>query len=428
MKLQKLTIKNIASIEDAVIDFENGLLSEESLFLICGETGAGKTTILDAICLALYNETPRIDRAANEKYKDLGQAFSPKKEEVAINDNRQLMRRSTSEAWAELEFTGSNDIPYTARWYVARAHRKISGAIQDTKWTLENRKTHLQLTKKNEIKAEVQAAIGLSFEQFCRTTMLAQGDFTKFLQSKESEKSDILEKLTGTEIYSEIGAEIFAVTKAKRIEFEEQNRKLEGIRILTEEEIIETNDAIALQSAGVKENTEQKNNTLAKRDWLKRHAELLLTLDNQQKAWEDIKHRTQSDDFKQKELLIKEWSATTDARNWLSDLKRQQEQQVRNNEQAESLKTTFIHLCQGNNWLNNYLKEQKDQQNRVEEYLQTHASLLPMLEQSQSIITDLNAILASEKRISGYEKQLADLIRLQPIKTRECTNQEKFST
>ena len=188
MKLQKLTIKNLASIEDAVIDFENGPLSEESLFLICGETGAGKTTILDAICLALYNETPRMDHAENEKYKDLSQTFSAKKEDVAINDSRQLMRRNTSEAWTELEFTGSNETPYTARWYVARAHRKISGAVQDVRWTLENKKSGAQLNKKNEIKAEIQAAVGLTFEQFCRTTMLAQGDFTKFLQSKESEK------------------------------------------------------------------------------------------------------------------------------------------------------------------------------------------------------------------------------------------------
>ena len=82
MKLQKLTIKNLASIEDAVIEFENGPLSEESLFLICGETGAGKTTLLDAICLALYNETPRMERTANEKYRDVGQTFSSKKEDV----------------------------------------------------------------------------------------------------------------------------------------------------------------------------------------------------------------------------------------------------------------------------------------------------------------------------------------------------------
>ena len=135
MMLQKLTIKNLASIEDAVIDFENGPLSEESLFLICGETGAGKTTLLDAICLALYNETPRMERAENEKYRDIGQTFSSKKEDVSINDSRQLMRRNTNEAWTELEFTGSNEIPYIAKWYVARAHRKASGAIQDAKWT-----------------------------------------------------------------------------------------------------------------------------------------------------------------------------------------------------------------------------------------------------------------------------------------------------
>ena len=428
MKLQKLTIKNLASIEDAVIDFENGPLSEESLFLICGETGAGKTTILDAICLALYNETPRMDHAENEKYKDLSQTFSAKKEDVAINDSRQLMRRNTSEAWTELEFTGSNETPYTARWYVARAHRKISGAVQDVRWTLENNKSGAQLNKKNEIKAEIQAAVGLTFEQFCRTTMLAQGDFTKFLQSKESEKSDILEKLTGTSIYSEIGAEIYAATKERRTEYENQNRKLEGIHILAEEEVTAIKEAIATQNAGVKEANEQKTTALAKRDWLKKYSELLLTREQQKKMWEGKQAQLQSDEFKQKELLIKEWNATADARNWLSTLKQQQQQQQQNYAQAGMLRASFARLDGGSKWLCGFLKEQEDKLHRAEKYLQEHSPLLPMFEQSQSIITGLKSALDAQTRIGTYNAHLERLAAQQPVKVKERTDKEAALT
>ena len=428
MKLQKLTIKNLASIEDAVIDFENGPLSEESLFLICGETGAGKTTILDAICLALYNETPRMDHAENEKYKDLSQTFSAKKEDVAINDSRQLMRRNTSEAWTELEFTGSNEMPYTARWYVARAHRKISGAVQDVRWTLENNKSGAQLNKKNEIKAEIQAAVGLTFEQFCRTTMLAQGDFTKFLQSKESEKSDILEKLTGTSIYSEIGAEIYAATKERRTEYENQNRKLEGIHILAEEEVTAIKEAIATQNAGVKEANEQKTTALAKRDWLKKYSELLLTREQQKKMWEGKQAQLQSDEFKQKELLIKEWNATADARNWLSTLKQQQQQQQQNYAQAGMLRASFARLDGGSKWLCGFLKEQEDKLHRAEKYLQEHSPLLPMFEQSQSIITGLKSALDAQTRIGTYNAHLERLAAQQPVKVKERTDKEAALT
>lgn len=424
MKLQKLTIKNLASIEDAVIDFENGPLSEESLFLICGETGAGKTTLLDAICLALYNETPRMERAENEKYRDIGQTFSSKKEDVSINDSRQLMRRNTNEAWTELEFTGSNEIPYTAKWYVARAHRKASGAIQDAKWTLENRKTNLQITKKNEIKAEIQAAVGLSFEQFCRTTLLAQGDFTKFLQSKESEKSDILEKLTGTGIYSEIGAKIYAITKEKRIEYENQNQKLEGIHVLTDEEINEISETTTTLNADINGNNVQKSRAVLKRDWLKRFAELILTLESQQKNWETKKEQLQSDDFLQKELLIKDWNNTADARNWLFSLKQQQQQQKKDREQTEKLKKSFIYLSSGCFWLKENLKELQAKLKLAEEYLQAHAPLLPMFEQSQSIVTDLNAVLSAHSRIAAYEIQIAELSRKQPVQEQERTNKE----
>lgn len=424
MKLQKLTIKNLASIEDAVIDFENGPLNEESLFLICGDTGAGKTTILDAICLALYNETPRMEHAENEKYKDLAQSFSAKKEEIAINDSRQLMRRNTSEAWAELAFTSSNETPYTARWYVARAHRKISGAVQDVRWTLENRRTGLQINKKNEIKAEIQRAIGLTFEQFCRTTMLAQGDFTKFLQSKESEKSDILEKLTGTSIYTEIGAEIYAITKKKRTDYEEQSRKLAGIRLLTEEEIAAIREGMAVQSTEVKEKNERKAIALAKREWLKRHSELILLREQQQKVREEKQAQLLSDEYKQKEQLISEWNATTDARNLLATLNQQQRQQRLNREHAETLKASFIRLSGGTRWLGSFLKEQEEKLQRVGKYLQEHLPLLPMFEQSQSIVTGLKSALDARTRIGTCNARLEKLAAKQPVKVKERTDKE----
>lgn len=428
MKLQKLTIKNLASIEEAVIDFENGPLSQEPLFLICGETGAGKTTLLDAICLALYNETPRMDYAANEKYKDLSQSFSTRKEDISINDNRQLMRRNTCEAWAELEFIGSNETPYTARWYVRRARYKITGAVQDIEWTLENRKIGLILKKTKEIEAEIKAAVGLTFEQFCRTTLLAQGDFTKFLQSNKEEKSEILEKLTGTDIYSEIGAKIFAINKEKRMEYEEQHRKLEGIHILTEEETTALHDSIAAQSNEVHQNNEQKNIALAKRDWLKKHSELLRTREQQQKNWEEKQAQLQSDEFKQKEQLIQEWNATDEARNWFSSLNQQQQQQQQNQRQAEMLQTSFARLMEGNRWLDHSQKEQEDKLHQVGKYLQEQASLQPMFEQSQSIITDLKSVLDAQKRIGNYRTQLEKLATQQQEKAKERTDKETILT
>ncbi|WP_297644773.1 AAA family ATPase [uncultured Bacteroides sp.] len=425
MKLQKLTIKNLASIEDAVIDFENGPLAEESLFLICGETGAGKTTLLDAICLALYNETPRMNRTANEKYKDSAQSFANKEGTAQVNDNRQLMRRNTGEAWAELEFIGTNEIPYTAKWYVARARKKTNGSLQDVKWTLENRKTHLLLNKKTEIPAEIQAAIGLNFEQFCRTTLLAQGDFTKFLQSKESEKSDILEKLTGTGIYSETGARIYAITKEKRMEYEEQHRKLEGIILLTEEEIAETHEAVTTQSAEISRFNAQKNVTLLKREWLKRKAELALDLEKKKEALKEKEAWLQSEDYRQKERLISDWHTTSDARNWLAQLTGHQAEMKKEEEKVPELKARFDRLCTGTVRLETHTKELQQKLHSVEEYLQQHAPLLPMFEQSQAIVTDLKAILSAQAQRDAYEKESAALHKLQPLQEQQCAIHEK---
>ena len=147
MKLQKLTIHNIASIEDATIDFEAQPLANSEVFLITGKTGSGKSTILDAICLALFATTPRLAGTQMQGDTKDGNA------DVTIKDPRQLMRRNTGEAFVSLTFTGSNGIHYEATWSIARAYKKTTGTLQSKSWQLKNIDTAFTYTKDKDISA-----------------------------------------------------------------------------------------------------------------------------------------------------------------------------------------------------------------------------------------------------------------------------------
>lgn len=186
MRIQKLIIHNIASIEDAEINFEAQPLSNSDVFLITGKTGAGKSTILDAICLALYNDTPRLSNTSmeGETRDEHGTGKS-----IQMDDVRQLMRRNKAEASVTLYFTGNNGVHYESKWSLARARQRVDGTLQDSKWQLTNLDTGIVFDRKREVGNEIANAVGLDFSQFCRTTMLAQGEFTRFLNSKDEEKS-----------------------------------------------------------------------------------------------------------------------------------------------------------------------------------------------------------------------------------------------
>lgn len=144
--------------------------------------------------------------------------------------------------------------------------------------------------------------------------------------------------------------------------------------------------------------------------------------------WEGKQAQLQSDEFKQKELLIKEWNATADARNWLSTLKQQQQQQQQNHAQAGILRASFARLDGGSKWLCGFLKEQEDKLHRAEKYLQEHSPLLPMFEQSQSIITGLKSALDAQTRIGTYNAYLERLAAQQPVKVKERTDKEAALT
>lgn len=249
MKLQKLTIENIASIEKAEIDFAAEPLVDEPVFLICGPTGSGKSTILDAICLALYNKVPRLDNAPSESYSDGLSEFDTgaSKGDVRINDPRMLLRRGAKSCRITLTFTDSLNTGYTASWSCRHARGRISGRVSKVDWELTV-SDGTYLCKRADVEARIFSAVGMNFEQFRRTTMLAQGEFSRFLTSDANSKSEILEKLTGTSLYSRIGAEIDLRTRRSREVVETLMTRLDSVEFLTGEQKTAAGERLAALS------------------------------------------------------------------------------------------------------------------------------------------------------------------------------------
>lgn len=237
MKILAIRIKNLASIEgEFEIDFKKEPLQSAGIFAITGPTGSGKSTILDAICLALFAKTPRISDA-KENGIDLLDASNNK---IKQGDNRNILRKGTSEAYAEVDFIGIDKQAYRSCWSVRRAGNKINGNLQNDTIELTSLQSQTRFAeKKTETLKEIERLLGLNYDQFTRSVLLAQGDFTAFLKAEKDEKSSLLEKLTGTEIYSDISKKIYENYKISENELKELNIKIEGIKLLPETELID---------------------------------------------------------------------------------------------------------------------------------------------------------------------------------------------
>ena len=313
MHFQKLTIHNIASIEDAEIDFEAQPLADSEVFLITGKTGAGKSTILDAICLALFANTPRMKNTSMEGESKDGARI------ISISDPRQLMRRNTGEAFVTLTFTGNNLVHYEATWSVSRARKKPTGNLQPKDWKLKNLDTCFTIDKDHDIQVEMKAAIGLEFKQFCRTTMLAQGEFTRFLNSKDEDKAAILEKITGVDIYSKIGAKIFEITGSKKQAWENAQQLVAGITTLSDDQIAAKREALGGMDSQYKEWNELREKESAKSSWLKRDVELDNLLREASAALLTAQEVMTSDSHRADEQLVNDWNVTFEARLWMDE-------------------------------------------------------------------------------------------------------------
>lgn len=266
MKILAIRIKNLASIEgEFEIDFKKEPLKSAGIFAITGSTGSGKSTILDAICLALFAKTPR-NIEAKENGIDLIDNGNNK---IKQGDIRSILRKGCSNAYAEVDFIGIDKQTYRASWNVRRAGNKVNGNLQSDTIELLNLESNLKFPeKKTETLKEIERLLGLNYEQFTRSVLLAQGDFTAFLKAEKDEKSSLLEKLTGTEIYSDISKKIYENYKNSETELRELNIKIEGIKTLPDYEYIDIINKRLLISSHITEieSIIQKNIELLK--WL----------------------------------------------------------------------------------------------------------------------------------------------------------------
>ena len=273
MKFLQLEILNLASLDKQggeVINFEEGALGESTIFSIVGPTGSGKSTLLDAICLALYNRAPRYPRKKGDKNQNIeifGAADASESNRLAPTDSRNILTRGKKEGYSKLTFLANNGSIYRAEWHVR---------FQRVRY--ENAKTALYKITRNGEEITEEAAdwnelpniIGLDYDQFLRTVLIAQGSFANFLTAKENERYELLEKLIGCEeTYTNIATEIKKAKDQATDAYNQMAASVEAVKqnLLNDEELAQLQEEIARLEKAEKELDSQLKAILEDLQW-----------------------------------------------------------------------------------------------------------------------------------------------------------------
>ena len=328
MKIKELHIRNIASIQKADIDFEQGLKDSitgqpASMFLISGDTGSGKSVILDSISMALYKTTPRLSGVANVRDNNYTDTNG---NQISINNIQQYTRigiAPNDECYSEVVFEGNDGKVYHAKLSlglktVSRGERKGEIEHNDPKWTVKVGNADW-IGGVKEVESIINEAVGLNYDQFSRMAMLAQGQFAAFLTGEKKEREEILEKLTQTEHFTKYGEAISRVFS-----------NVSGRKKMADQRVKDMQQQ-ALDPATVEAYAEQKTaheaeaKVLAEQiAGLTTQISLLETVETQstqlakhQATLKMLTEKQNSEEYKAQQALVADWDETTEQRQIL---------------------------------------------------------------------------------------------------------------
>jgi exonuclease SbcC len=269
MRILAIRGSNLASLTgEFEIDFEAEPLAGSGIFAITGPTGAGKSTLLDAVCLALFAEIPRLRAAPTSG------SVGNDENGIAARDPRSILRHGTADGYAEVDFAMPAGGVYRARWSVRRARGKAEGRLQNHEHAFERLDTSERMggTRTETLRA-IAAVIGLTAEQFTRAVLLAQGDFEAFIRADANERAALLERLTGSQIYTRLGRAAYEKAQGLRAGLDSIRQRIAALhglddqgRAVAEAELAEAEAAHAAASEALEALGAQKRRAARARE------------------------------------------------------------------------------------------------------------------------------------------------------------------
>lgn len=398
MKFLQLEILNLASLDKQggeVINFEEGALGESTIFSIVGPTGSGKSTLLDAICLALYNRAPRYPRKKGDKNQNIeifGEADANENNRLAPTDSRNILTRGKKEGYSKLTFLANNGSIYRAEWHVR---------FQRVRY--ENAKTSLYKITRNGEKLTEEIAdwnelpniIGLDYDQFLRTVLIAQGSFANFLTAKENERYELLEKLIGCEeTYTNIATEIKKAKDQAVDAYNQMAASVEAVKqnLLNDEELIQLQEEISHLEKAEKELDSQLKAISKDLQWYEENDKQTKQIAIYQADMEQAANATK--DIQAQILRLQLHDEVQPAVNLLQEVERQiqsiheQEEEILKSEAA--MKSKVVGITKSEHTLS-YLKEVV---NKAQEQLE---KTLPVIAEARALKAKMEAAMPNLK-------------------------------